>query len=86
MSDTFKIILSVDSTHLEMLDKLCDMGGCERKELVNSAITLMEWAMAEITEGSTIGSIDEKRKVYREVQLPVLDTVVRKYAKLDEAT
>jgi hypothetical protein len=46
-----------------------------RKELFNNALTLLEWAVGERKRGNTIASVNEERKTFRELQMPILNNV-----------
>ena len=48
-----------------------------RKELFNNALTLLEWAVGERKRGNTIASVDEERKTFRELQMPILNNVTK---------
>ena len=43
-----------------------------KKDLLNNALTLLEWAIEEKKAGRSIASIDEKEKKYKELVMPVL--------------
>lgn len=58
---------------LEQLMKECGLR--TRKSLINNALTLLKWAVSERKKGNTVGSIDDKRKMYRVLQMTVLDKI-----------
>lgn len=47
------------------------------KELFSNALTLLHWGMREVKNGRIIASVDEKDAKYKELALPVLETVRR---------
>jgi hypothetical protein len=55
---------------LEKLMRLCGLN--TKKELLNNALTLFEWAVREVTKGRAVASIDETTDRYRELHLPAL--------------
>ena len=44
-----------------------------KKEFMNNAITLLKWAINESEKGNKICSYDEKKDIYRELQMPILE-------------
>lgn len=46
-----------------------------KKEFVNAALTLLKWAIKERRAGRVIGSIDETRNSYKELEMPLLSDV-----------
>jgi hypothetical protein len=52
-----------------------DCGLATKKDLVNNALTLFQWAVDEKKHGNTIAAIDRQTKVYRELQMPSLNEV-----------
>lgn len=61
------------SRELELLMK--ESGIKTKKDLINNALTLFEWAVKEIKEGRKIVSLDEKNKKYKEVFMPCLSNI-----------
>jgi len=45
------------------------------KELLNNALTFLSWAAAQIHSGRIIASVDEKSEKYRELSMPIFDSV-----------
>lgn len=73
MSKKVRIQFELSETgaqELERLIKIC--GVSTRKDLINSALTLLAWAVAERKSGRIIASVDEKNGKYKEIQMPVL--------------
>jgi len=46
-----------------------------KRDLINNALTLLEWAVKETRAGRTIASVDEKDKAYKELVMPILSAV-----------
>jgi hypothetical protein len=46
-----------------------------KKDLINSALTLLKWAMNEVKRGRIIASVDEKEDTYKQLVMPVLEAV-----------
>jgi hypothetical protein len=61
---------------LEELMRLC--GISTKKELINNALTLLQWAVRQVRNGRTIASIDEQEGRYRELEMPILSTAATK--------
>ncbi len=57
-------------TELKKLMK--ESGITMRKDLLNNALMLLEWAINEKRQGRTIVSLDEKKHQYKEVLMPIL--------------
>lgn len=49
-----------------------------KKDLINNALTIFEWAVNERARGRIIASVDEEEKKYKEILMPVLEHVARK--------
>ena len=49
-----------------------------KKEFINNALTLLEWAIEETENGRVIASLDEQNKSYKELVMPILAAVKRK--------
>ena len=57
------------------LTRLMELGGVRtKKELLNNAITLLEWAAREKLRGRSIGSVDNEG-TFRELEMPFLRRV-----------
>lgn len=46
-----------------------------KKDLINNALTLLEWAVNERKKGRIIASVDEINEKYKEVIMPSLSAV-----------
>ena len=47
------------------------------KELFSNALTLLHWGVREVKNGRIIASVNEKEAKYKELALPILETVGR---------
>lgn len=73
MKETVRIQFDVSPARLHELEHL--MAVCQlstKKELFNNALTLFEWAVKESQEGNLLASVNERKKRYRELQMPAL--------------
>ena len=52
------------------LMKICDLR--TKKDVVENALMLLGWAASEVQRGSAIAAVDEKNKVFKEIQIPAL--------------
>ena len=59
--------------HYEKLMKKCGMR--TKKDLINNALTLLEWAINARENGSVIAAIDEEDGRYAEVLLPIFSNI-----------
>jgi hypothetical protein len=48
------------------------------KELFGNALTILHWAVHEVEKGRVLGSIDEKNETYKELAMPILQTIAAK--------
>lgn len=62
---------------LDRMDELCELGGLKsKKELLNNAVTLLEWAVKQKQRGYSVASISPGGEV-RELEMPYLENVSR---------
>jgi hypothetical protein len=47
------------------------------KDLVNNALTILEWAVEEARKGNEIAAVNESEEIYRVLVTPLLQRVVR---------
>jgi hypothetical protein len=66
---------------LKRVMQLCDLS--QKKDAVENALLLLGWAAAESAKGLSIASVDDGRKLYREIQTPALNSA-RLKAELDK--
>ena len=51
------------------------------KDLVNNALTLLEWTVKETRDGNEIAAVNEPQETYRILVLPLLQRVAKKFKK-----
>ncbi len=63
---------------VDVLDNLMRIGGIRtKKELVNNALTILEWALEETAKGNAIASIDKDKNLVAELHMPILSAASR---------
>ena len=71
-----RIQFEISDNRLKELEALMDtVGVTTKKELLNNALTLLEWAIEEERKGHIIASLDERAKKYRELVMPIFRNV-----------
>ena len=61
-----------------------ELGISTKKDLLNQAITLLEWAVTERKAGRIIASVDESHDQYKQVVLPAVERVAPRVKKPGE--
>jgi hypothetical protein len=68
--------MEVKREELDEMERLCKMGGISsKKELLNTALTLLKWGVREKQRGNSIASIDENGQVQSEPYMHYLESV-----------
>jgi hypothetical protein len=76
MSNTIKIQLELPESRVTELEELMSRANITtRKDLFNTALTLLDWAVREKAAGRSIASVDERQRKYRELDMPFLSAV-----------
>jgi hypothetical protein len=76
--DQLRLQFELSPERVELFDQLRKAAGFEnRKELLNNALTLVEWAIRHARAGHTIASLDEKSDKLYELEMPFLQHVAR---------
>ena len=71
---TTRIQLDFTRERVEEIDRLQRQTGmATRKQFIEQALLLFNWALRESAQGRVIGSIDPERDGYREVVMPALN-------------
>lgn len=71
-----KVQVEFSGTFIKRINAMMEELGIKtKKELFNSALTLLEWAIQERKQGKTLCSLDEKDKTITKVFMPVLTGV-----------
>lgn len=74
--ETVRIQFNFPAEKIEDLDMLMrDVGITSRRELFNNALTLLAWTTRQIREGRIIASIDKDTDKYRELHMPIFETI-----------
>jgi hypothetical protein len=77
--------LDLSDTHDLLVRKLMDICDLKtKKDVVENALLLLGWAATDAAKGLSIASVDEERKVYREVQTPALQNAQMKAEHLSQ--
>jgi len=76
MNPNKRLQIELSEEKLDELESLMKEGkAATKREFVNAALTLMEWAMKERRAGRIIASVDEKKNSYKEIVMPILSEV-----------
>ncbi len=67
-----KFQFEMPQANADRLDELAKQAGVAKKDIINNALTLLEWAIAEVQDGRIIVSLDAKEDRYKELVLPLL--------------
>jgi hypothetical protein len=79
--------LDLSDTNDLLVKKLMDICDLKtKKDVVENALLLLGWASTEAAKGLSIASVDEERKVYREVQTPALQNAQMRAEQLSQET
>ena len=68
-----RVQLDLSVSEIERLNwimDVCDLSS--RKDLFNNALTLLEWAVKEVSEGRKVASFDEQTKDRSVLTMPIL--------------
>lgn len=69
-----RIQLELPEDRVRELDVLMEETGLTtRKDLLNQALTLFQWAVRERQAGRMIASVDEEHQRYKELTMPALE-------------
>ncbi len=78
-NDTVRIQLDLPADKVQELEVLMEQAKIStKKDLINNALTLLEWAINERKTGRVIASINEKTMLYKELVMPILSAVAPK--------
>ena len=77
--ETLRIQLEFPESKVQELKTLMAEADIETyKEIFNNALTLLEWAIAEVKAGRSLASVDEAHERYRVLVMPILQNMVKK--------
>jgi len=72
-----KFQFEMPETNANRLEELATQAGVAKKDIINNALTLLDWAVREVQAGHTITSVDETHGKYKELVLPLLTQLSR---------
>lgn len=73
-----KIVFEVSDEFNSRLEKLMQEGHiATKKDLMNNALTVLEWAMKQRKDGLLVGKFDERSDKFGELEMPILSNVTR---------
>jgi hypothetical protein len=73
-----RVQLELDEKRIEEFEALMKKTSiATKKDLINQALTLFEWAVREKRAGRIIASVDEVSQRYKELLMPALEHVER---------
>jgi len=71
-----RIQFEVPIERLQELEKLMTQAGIvTKKELLNNALTLLEWVVGEKARGHAIASVDRSEKRFKELAMPIFSNI-----------
>lgn len=75
MARMARIQLEIPEEKLRELEALMEKCGIKtKKELINNALTLLDWAVNEKRTGRIIASFDQEKDTVREIVMPILSS------------
>jgi hypothetical protein len=79
MSDVTRFQVEIDQAEMDELERLQQLGGLRTKrELLNTAMTLLKWAARERGRGCAIVSVDDRKGQLKELEMPFLEAIYGK--------
>ncbi len=67
-----KFQFEMPETNANRLEELSKQAGVAKKDIINNALTILEWAIEEVQTGRKVCSFKEGDGSYRELVLPLL--------------
>ncbi len=67
-----KFQFEMPQANADRLDQMARESGATKRDIINNAMTLLEWAIDEVKAGRVIASIDAQENRYKELVLPLL--------------
>ena len=75
MSELIRLQVEMTQDQMNELERLQEIGGLRtKKDLLNNAVTLLKWAVREKSRGCAIVSVNEQDGVYKELEMPFLES------------
>lgn len=79
MSGVVKIQIEIPEEKALALESLMREAGVgTKRDLINNALSLLEWVVKEVKAGRTIASVNEANMSYKELAMPFLSAVADK--------
>jgi hypothetical protein len=79
---TIRLQIELSEDMIQELDRMVmETDLSTRKDLFNNAMSLLRWALEEVNAGRSIASVDEENKRYKELAMPIFDTLRRRQRK-----
>ena len=76
MNEKLRLQIDLSPKQVEELERLmtiCNLS--TKRELFNSSLSLLKWAVQEIQNGRIIASVDTRNEKYREITMPAFSNV-----------
>jgi len=67
-----RLQMNLTSIQADLLQEIQEQCHLNKTEVVENALMLLGWAVNEKRDGRTIASVDERRRVFKEISLPAL--------------
>jgi hypothetical protein len=78
--------IDLDEGGTSLFQYLQSTTGCaSHKELLNNAISLLLWAVRQHQQGRTVASLDEEKRTYKHLDMPLLNQVNNELKLPEEA-
>jgi len=68
-----EVRFNIDDSYIKSLQE--SLGGAKSPEVTKSALTLLNWAVSEVSKGRVILSADSKGEDIHRLAMPALDSV-----------
>jgi len=82
ITDRVRLQVEMTKERINSIDKLAEITGmASRKEVLDNALTILAWAVREVSSGKIIASMNLKDSTFRELAMPCLDTVIENVPK-----
>lgn len=71
-----RIQIELPEEKVQALEKLMkEVGIKTKKDLLNNALTFLEWAIQEVREGNSIAAVNEKENKIKEIVMPIFKSI-----------
>lgn len=82
MTNTVRVQIDLSEDKVQALKELMKKADiATQKELINNALTVLEWIVNETQQGRAIASINEDTMSYKQLAMPILSAVADKARK-----